>query len=409
MLDAEPVILEELHRLAASDDAVAPAWEEIVRRSGRGRRGMPATRAALYALAAVVVVWLAAPAFGVQPPFLDFFSSKPAPKRVVHSFEVMSVVAPRGMSPKIIAGQTRRVTAYRLRDGKTFALFVAPRKGGNGFCFQFGYGGGCADRTAGPRNEPGDVNGRLIGLGRYGSHVLAGYVYDQRIDHLQVRFADGSTANVPLIWVSPPIDAGFFLYDLTYAQRHPAQAPTAVLALDAQGQTLAKNRYMFAPKPTWFDPRKVSDPAHKRVILRSGKSTIAVSPARTGGYCWWLQYEGRSHGSGCAPPRYLTTPMAGGLSHGTHFTTFSAQLQKRVVRVELRFQNGVKVELQPVDGFVLYDIPAAHWPRGTRLTAALAFDAAGHRLARKAFDPLQTGTYDCIKQVPIGAGETACP
>lgn len=408
MLDAEPVILEELHRLAPPDDSVAPAWEDIVRRSGRGRRRMSATRAALYAVAAVVVVWLAAPALGVQPPFLDFFSSKSAPKRVVHSFAVMNVVAPRGMSPKIIAGQTRRVTVYRLRDGKTFALFVAPRKGG-GFCFQFGYGGGCADRTAGPRNEPGDVNARLIGLGRYGSHVLAGYVYDQRIDHLQVRFADGRHADVPLLWVSPPIDAGFFLYDLTFAQRHPAQAPTAVLALDANGKMLAKNRYMFAPRPAWFDPRKVSDPAHKRVILSSGAMSIAVSPSTAGGYCWWLQHDGHTNGSGCAPPRYLTTAMAGGLSHGAHFTAFSAQLQKRVVRVELRFQNGVQVELRPVDGFVLFDIPKSHWPRGTRLTGALAFDAAGHRLARQAFDPLQTGTYYCTKQVPIGAGETACP
>lgn len=405
MLDVEPVILEELRCLAPPDDARIPAWEEILGAGAPARRW----RLGLYALAAVVVVWLAAPALGVQPPFLDFFkSTKPAPTRVVHSFQIMNVVAPRGMGPKVIAGQTRRVTVYRLRDGKSFPLFVAPRKGG-GFCFVFGYGGGCADRTSRQRDERGDVNARLIGLGRYGSHVLAGYVYDQRIDRLRVHFADGSSAAVPLLWVSAPIDAGFFLYDLTAAQRRPAQAPNAVLALDASGTVLARNRSMFAPPPAWADPSKVSDAAHKRVILRSGAMAIAVAPARTGGYCWWLQHDGQTYGRGCAPPRFLTVAMAGGLNHGAHFTSFSAQLQPRVARVELHFQDGARVDLQPVDGFVLYDLPQSHWSRGTRLFAALAFDSSGRQLARQAFDPLEHGVYACTKQVPLGYGETACP
>lgn len=408
MLDAEPLILEELRRLAPPDSAV-PAWEEIVRRAAGARRRQSPGRLALYALAAVLVVWLAAPAFGIQPPFLDFFSSKAAPRRVMHSFEVMNVTAPRGMGPKVIAGQTRRVTVYRLRDGKQFPLFVAPRRGG-GFCFQFGYGGGCAARAnAGPHDQPGDLNARLIGLGRYGSHVFAGYVYDQRIAHLQVRFADGSSADVPLLWVSPPIDAGFFLYDLTDGERAPARAPTAVLALDAKGNVLARNRSMFAPPPAWADPRKVSDPAHRHVILRSGIMSIAVSPSRTGGDCWWLQANGRTVGSGCAPPRFVTRAIAGGFNHGSTFTSFSAQVQARVARVELRFQDGALVELQPVDGFVLYDIPQSHWPRGTRLIGAIALDRSGHRLARQTFDPLATGLYGCKKQIKLGAGMTTCP
>jgi hypothetical protein len=404
MLDAEPVILDELRRLAPPDDGRIPDWDDIVRATATARR----RRLPLYALAAVLVVWLAAPAFGVQPPFLDFFSSKAAPQRIVHSFQIMNVVAPRGMGPQVIAAETRRVTVYRLRDGKPFPLFVAPRKGG-GFCFVIGFGGGCADRRAGPHSEPGDLNARLIGLGRYGSHVLAGFVDDQRIDHLEVRFADGGSASVPLLWVSPPIDAGFFLYDLTFAQRHPAHAPTAVLAVDASGKVLARNRSMFAPPPAWADPGKVSDPAHKRVILHSGAMTIAVSPARTGGYCWWLQHNGQTFGRGCAPPRYQTVPMAGGMNHGAHFTSFSAQLQPRVARVELRFQDGARVALHPVDGFVLYDLPPTHWSRGTRLFAALAFDGSGRLLARQAFDPRERGVYACTKQVPIGYGQTACP
>lgn len=408
MLDVEPVILEELQRLVPPGDIPRPAWDDVLRRiepiGHRRRRMWPA-----YAIAAVVIVWLAAPAFGVRPPFLDFFSSSAhVPKRVVRSFKVLNVVAPRGMSPNVVAAQTRRVTVYHLRDGKRFPLFVAPRRTG-GFCYTFGYAGGCTDRSANPHDQTGDLNVRDIGLGRLGSHIYAGSVFDQRIDHLQLRFVDGTHADIPLLWVSPPIDAGFFLYDLTYSERRSAHAPKEMVALDAQGHVLARNRSMFAPPSRWSNPANVSDPSRKRVILRSGEMTIAVSPSSAGGNCWWLQANGLNVGGGCAPPRYLTIPMAGGLNHGTHFTSFSAQLRPAVARVELRFQDGARIELHPVEGFVLYDIPPTHWPRGSRLIEAVAFDAGGSLLRRQTFDPREFGTYPCTKQVSVGAGETACP
>ena len=408
MHDAHPVILEELHRLAPLDEAGAPAWDDVVRRAGPGRRGVRPARLVLGA-AAAVVVWLAAPAFGVRPPFLDFFSSsRDVPKRLVRSFEAMNVTAPHGMSPHVLAGQMRRVTVYHLRNGEPFPLFVAPRKGG-GFCYVFGYGGGCTDRNGSPHDQLGDVNAREIGLGRLGSHVYAGSVFDQRVDHLRMRFADGADVDIPLLWVSPPIDAAFFLYDLTPAQRRQPHSPTALLAIDAHGHVLGRNRSMFAPPPPWFDPRRVSDPASRRTILRSGQLSIAIAPSRTGGNCWWLLHDAQTFGRGCAPPRYQTVPMAGGLNHGGRWTSFSAQVKPTVDRVELRFQGGSRVELRPVEGFVLYDIPTAHWPPGSRLYAALAFDTHGRRLTRQTFDPRDRGGYSCTKQIALGAGQTACP
>jgi hypothetical protein len=393
MLDVQPLILEELHRLAPADDVGAATWEDVLRRASPGTRRPRYGLIAAAAAALLVIVWLAAPAFGVNPPFLDFFStSKHVPKRLVTSFQVLNLTAPHGMSPHVLAGQTRRVTVYRLRDGSPFPLYVAPRKGG-GFCFTFGYGGGCTDRNAAPHDERGDVNAREIGLGRLGSHIYAGTVYDQRIDHLELRLADGGHVDIPLLWVSPPIDAGFFLYDLTRPQRFAAHAPKALAAVDSDGRVLGVNRSMFAPQPAWFDPRKVSNPAQRHVVLRSGRSTVEIAPSRTGGDCWWLQHDGRTAGSGCAPPRYLTVPMAGGLNHGTRWTSFHAQVEADVARVELRFQDGTQVELLPVHGFVLYEIPTVHWARGSRLYLALAFDARGRRLARQTFDPRDAGVY----------------
>jgi hypothetical protein len=88
---------------------------------------------------------------------------------------------------------------------------------------------------------------------------------------------------------------------------------------------------------------------------------------------------------------------------------FSAQVKPAVDRVELRFQDGSQIVLRPVEGFVLYTLPKRNWPRGHRLTAAVAYSTAGKQLAKQTFNPKQVGTYSCSKQVPIGAGQTACP
>lgn len=409
MLDAEPVLLEELDRLAPPHEVGAPAWDEVLRRA-RGRRRLTPRRAGLYVLAAAIVVYLAAPAFGLGTPFVDFFSSKPAPQRAVRDFAQMNVGAPHGMSPGVIAHQTRLITTYRLRSGRPFPLWVAPTRKGT-FCFTFGGGGGCSSRHAPTSHDPGDINSGAIGLGIAGlfhTTVLDGYVYDKRIAKLQVRFKDASAVSVSLLWVGRPIDAGFFYYDLTDAQRRH-HSVVAVVALDADGKELARVGSIFRPRPVWTNPRNVADLSKKYVILRSGQATIAIAPSRTGGNCFWLQEGHGTIGTGCAPPRFQTRPMAGGFSHGRGFTLFSAQVKPTVRRVELRFQEGSRETLRPVEGFVLYSIPKSHWRLGHRLTAAVAYSSTDKQLARQAFDPRQRGLYPCSKPKPIGAGLKACP
>jgi len=412
MIDVEPLIVSELDALLPLPDGGRADWQDVVRRAGLDRRHgrwplSPRRSLALILLAVAAIVFLVAPALGIAPPVLDFFSSKHAPKRVVHQFDALNVGAPRGMSPRVIAGQTRLVTTYHGHNGTAFPLWVAPTRKG-GFCFMVGYGGGCAGPRMPTRSEPGDRNGGAIGLGRYGSTVLAGYVRDKQIANLEVRFKHAPTVTVPLLWVSPPIDAGFFFYDITPAQQRQG-GPVAVVALDEQGKELARVAWIFRPKPAWFDPRKVADLSKKHVILRSGQASIAIAPSRTGGNCHWLQERYAPIATGCAPPRYQTVPMASGLNHGTDFTVFSAQVKPTVDRVELRFQDGTQIVLRPVEEFVLYTLPKNHWPRGHRLTAAVAYSANGKQLAKQTFDPKQVATYPCTKPVPIGAGQSACP
>lgn len=388
-------------------------WEDVVARgsgsSSATRR--PAGRHARLVLAVPLVaalVFLVAPALGIGPPALDFFAAKHAPKRVVVQFEQLGVGAPAKMNPRAIPGQARLVTTYHLRDGSPVPLWVAPTRTG-GFCF-VSLGGGCQARHVRIPSQPGDLDPGAIGLGVAGIHgstVLAGSVFDKRISQIEVRFGHSPPVQVPLLWVGPPIDAGFFFYELT-AMQHRQGGARSVVALDAGGRVVARVASIFRPRPVWSDPRKVADLSKKHVILRSGRASVAVAPSRTGGNCFWV---GEGHGTiseGCAPPRYLTVPLAGGLGHGPTFTVFSAQVKSSVARVELRFEDGARTELLPVQGFVLYTIPSGHWRRGHRLSAAVAYSSGDERLATERFDPTQIGMYPCRKPEPIGAGLTAC-
>jgi hypothetical protein len=413
MLDVEPLILDELNRLAPYEPAAGGDWQTVLARAGaiHPSRRLPRKRVLWVAVAGLLLlIALAAPALGLGPPFLDFFSAKHAPKRVVHEFAIMGVGAPRGMNPHVIPGQTRLVTTYHLRNGKRMPLWVAPTRGG-GFCYVLG-GGGCVARHARIPDRNGDLNVAQLDVGRFsnrGLRIIEGSVANEQTTKLQLRFADGRQVTLPLLWVSPPISRGFYLYQLTDAERQPSHRPTEIVAFDQKGRVLARVVSIFRLPPPWSNPNNVSNRADRHVILRSGPLTIAIAPSRTGGNCSWLQYQGKTIGSGCAPPRFQTEPMAGGLSHGTGVTGFDAQLKPDVARVVLRFQDGASLTLRPVQGHVLYNIPKAHWPRQHRLFEADAYNANGHKLATQKFDPHQIGLYDCTKTIPIGAGQRACP
>ena len=414
MLDVEPLIQDELARLAPYDADLPDDWTALLARAGinpavsprRHRRRMVGL-----ALAALVVgVVFVAPALGLHPPFVDFFSAKHAPKRVVRQFAQLNLGGPRGMNPQAISGQTRLITTYHLRNGKALPLWVTPTRKG-GFCYILG-GGGCLAPGSRTHKEPGDLNPGALDVARFSAwhaRVIEGTVADQKTTKLELRFANGPTALLPLLWVSKPIDRAFYLYQLTRAQEKPSNRPTALLALDKNGHVLARVTSAFRLPPPWSNPNNVSSKADRRVILRSGPLSIAIAPSRTGGDCSWVRYRTGIISSGCAPPRFLTTAMAAGLSHGTGFTSFDAQLKPDVARVALRFQSGANVTLTPVEGFVLYNIPKTHWPRGHRLVQAIAYGQHGTELASEKFDPLQTGLYDCAKTIPLGAGLRTCP
>lgn len=80
-----------------------------------------------------------------------------------------------------------------------------------------------------------------------------------------------------------------------------------------------------------------------------------------------------------------------------------------VATVELRYQNGKRERLKPIDGFLLHELTPAHYERGTRLVAAVALNRSGKAISTQRFQPQETGVYPCKKSVHRGYGVNTCP
>jgi hypothetical protein len=222
---ANPVSLEDAGRLAdtlglrarllalASD-----AQPDGSREPGR-RRVLVVVAAAVALLAAVLAATPAARA--LVRDVLPFWSQPRAPQAVRVVFSELNVGFPPGMSPHAVSGETRSVGRFDF-GGSTRTLWVAPARNG-GFCSLWlpGGGGGCS--TSG---QPLSTGALLRGgvpewiNGDAAAPVVSVFI----------RFRDGSSVRPRIVWVSAPIDAGFFAYDVP-AGRYV----TAVEAYDRHG------------------------------------------------------------------------------------------------------------------------------------------------------------------------------
>jgi hypothetical protein len=226
--------------LARTDDD--SDWNAV-----RRRRSRPALAMALgvFVLAALG----AGAAFGLYEDVLPFASQPPAPKPVVRDFRSLfgGEYAPPGMDPHVLAGETRLVATYR-NGRRRYTLYVAPTKTG-GFCETFTHlFGGCRQaRTLPPGAHappPGEINSYAIGLlgvmSSAGATILGGDLLLPPGTTLSVDFADGTSIQVPVTYVSPPIDAGFFLYPGPHDHVRPGREAISLTARDRNGKVLAK-------------------------------------------------------------------------------------------------------------------------------------------------------------------------
>ena len=173
---------------------------------------------------------------------IDFFAAPAAPHAAQEMFTSLDIGAPAGMAPGV-SGPARSVMQATV-DGRTRQLWVSPTQAG-GFCVLLeGYGGGCDRDRALPINIGGGAHTPDSPV------VLSGDVLSPDADHLELRYADGDSVSIPLVHVSPPIDAGFFVYVLPDATLQAGKWPTTVNAVGADGSIVGSTQFPPHCDPT---------------------------------------------------------------------------------------------------------------------------------------------------------------
>lgn len=236
----EPVFSAGLAELEAS--AGEPDWSEVRRRARRIVVRRLAVRVGVGTAVALVAALLVTPAFGLRGQLAHLFASgAPAPAPVVHGFAEMDTYAPPGMATGVIAPEARSVMEVHLSTGKTETLWVAPTRTG-GFCLGLGGPGGC-DRDRVLRFSPGISIPSISPEGEITAApvIISGSMLVPGATTLEVRFDDGGRASSPVVWVSKPINAGFFVYEVPRQHWALGHRPTLVLLQDAAGHELARD------------------------------------------------------------------------------------------------------------------------------------------------------------------------
>ncbi len=373
-------------------------WIDVRRRARRPRRWLAVPAAA--ALAVVVV----GSAFAVRH-VVDFFSAEPAPERIVREYNRMAVVhSVLDMhGPRIVPNQVRKVMDAEWR-GKPEPFYVVPTEGG-GFCYRWAIGGSCGRIM---RGQPA-VGASWLG-GPDGPQELEGNVTDADVTRLELEYEDGTSMKLPIVWVSPPIDAGFFAYDVPDEHELAGHGATALVAYDGEGNELHRTKF-FRDDPQWDTapdglPR-IADRTQKRTLFdftapNGAPWTLVTAPAPGGKLCYAF-----NRGGGCLSPKFPAS-----------IRTFNAQgeylccaLPAWVATVELRYEDGDRGTLKPVDGFLLNVMPEAHYKPGHRLERLVFLDAAGTERAATAVRTDVKAVYPCTKEEELDLGHNVhvCP
>lgn len=222
--------------------AAAERWQ-VTRRRGRRRRAL----ASVATLAGVAAILVATPAWALVRDVLPFWNQPSAPQPVQVEFSTLNTYAPAGMSPAADAADTREVMRAEF-GGKTHTLYVSPAKRG-GYCELWtDASGGC--NTGGepltwggviaPPHDAGHPAATSIPqseatkLAQTGVRLwVVGDALSSNVDYVVIRFSNGSTVKPEITWLSDPIEAGFFAYDVPDDAQSAADHVTEIDAYDA--------------------------------------------------------------------------------------------------------------------------------------------------------------------------------
>lgn len=229
----QPDLLAE--RLAALTNTLDDSdWLDVRRRARAASR-----RWLLIPLAATVAVIAVGSAFALYRELVDFGSAEPAPQRVQLDFDSLrersaEMRAKAGAPPITPEGPAREVMRVQI-DGETRPLSVVPTREGS-FCFRLAFAMSCV-------LDPNEMNSiGYSGLATpdgNGSQWLVGPVSDEAVETVELLYQDGESVRLPFVWVSPPINAGFYAYDVPERHEQPGHLTAVIIARDENGNRVA--------------------------------------------------------------------------------------------------------------------------------------------------------------------------
>lgn len=412
---ANPVPASRLGEVAERARVIRPGPRLFHAEEPAARRTVSKARAVLAAAALGVGFLLVAPALGLDVPALDFWRAEKAPPKVVEDFESLGLGAPEGMDPGAIPGETRKVTTVVLSDGP-HTLWVSPTRHG-GFCLTWtNASGGCDKLGTVPLSVSWSARG-LLRVGRHGTPDvtptsftrLDGHVDADYADSVEIRFADGSVVHPEIVWVSEPIGAGFFIYDIPQARRQPGREMSAVVALDGDGRVVAEDR--GRPQEVTGQPPVEAILDEKRAVVtiptRNGESIVWDAPTRYEGRCAWLEFRGRSLPvEPCMPKGYPGAPFGMRFVPTHEDVLLVGAVAEKVASVELRFEDGDRAVVTPQHGFVLYEIPREHLAPGREAAQLVGRDILGNELHRVRVDDLGARRFPCLAPHPLSGRQS---
>lgn len=289
-----------LDQLVPSDTSGGGDWHEVLAAAGLGPEAPPGAahrlrptrhRALVGCIAvAAVAVTTATPAFGLRTLIVNlvegrtsvsFDNSQPAPAAIKKEFLDMAVGAPRGMNPHVLPDEARQIV-FHGAGGRRRVLWVAPTKAG-GFCSILdGAGGGCISPAGKRIAGPLEINGAYAWQVGAQPRILEinGHVFSTTVAELQLVYQDHTTAALPFVYVSKPINAGFFIAGIPSDHQLPGRWPIKVVARDKHGATIAVKTI----KPPTQPLRPIPPTAHPQAPrpLPTAASVRPTNPTQNG-------------------------------------------------------------------------------------------------------------------------------
>ncbi len=259
-------LLRALDELVPAGAHETGDWAAVLAAAGaeprRGRR--PSRRQLIAAVAALAVLGtlVATPALGVRGLILgligrtnvSFVSSPGAPAKIRLEFLELDQGAPAGMAPHPLPDEARSIT-FRGAGGQKHVLWVAPTSSG-GFCSIGVASGGCLAKDERALAGPVTVGGGYS-QARGEAPVMRevnGVVLSAAVATLTLEFADGTSMPLPFVYVSSPIDAGFYFFGVPSPHQSAGHWPVAVVARNTAGTVIATKRLDTATRPPVFRP-----------------------------------------------------------------------------------------------------------------------------------------------------------